>query len=120
MLTDVTTAGPPLLETVLADWRAKARVLDGAGHANDARLLDDFADAVAAAAEDYLRWVSEADARLRTGWSVDRLRARWHELAKEGHAEMRGRVRYYRALVLPRRPDVAAARARGLRGEGAA
>jgi hypothetical protein len=34
-----------------------------------------------------------------------------------GNAELRGRKRYYRAMIIPRRPDLEAAREAGRRGE---
>jgi hypothetical protein len=105
------------LETVLADWREKASVLRGVKHAHDAELIDAICDEVARSAEDYMRFVSEADAMLRSGKSADWLRARFAEWVEQGHAEKRKRVRYYRAVVIPRRPDLEAARDAGRRGE---
>ena len=105
------------LETVLADWREKASVLRGVKHTHDAELIDAICDEVARSAEDYLRFVSEPDAMLRSGKSADWLRARFSEWEQQGHAEMRKRVRYYRAVVVPRRPDLEAARAMGRKGE---
>ena len=105
------------LETVLADWREKASVLRGVKHAHDAELIDAICDDVARAAEDYMRFLSESDAMLRSGKSAAWLRARFHEWSEQGHAERRKGVRYYRALVVPRRPDLEAAREMGRRGD---
>ena len=105
------------LETVLADWREKASTLRSVKHQHDAELIDAICDEVARAAEDYMRFISEADAMLRSGKSADWLRARFVEWEQQGHGEIRKRVRYYRALVIPRRPDLEAAREAGRRGE---
>jgi hypothetical protein len=105
------------LETVLADWREKASVLRGVKHAHDAELIDAICDEVARAAEDYMRFLSETDAMLRSGKSAEWLRSRFPEWSSQGHAEKRKSVRYYRALVVPRRPDLEAAREQGRSGE---
>jgi hypothetical protein len=105
------------LETVLADWREKASTLRSVKHQHDAELIDAICDEVASAAEDYMRFLSETDAMLRSGKSAEWLRARFAEWASQGHAEKRKTVRYYRALVVPRRPDLEAARDAGRRGE---
>ena len=105
------------LEVVLADWREKASTLRSVRHQHDAELIDAIVDEVSRAAEDYLRYVSEPDAMLRSGKSADWLRARFADWCEQGHAEKRKGVRYYRALVVPRRPDLEAARDEGRRGE---
>jgi hypothetical protein len=105
------------LETVLADWREKASTLRSVRHAHDAELIDSICDEVSRSAEDYLRFLDETDAMLRSGKSADWLRARFEEWSKDGHAEKRQGRRFYRAVVIPRRPDLEAARAAGLRGE---
>ena len=104
------------LETVLADWREKAQTLRSVKHDHDADLIDALCSDVARAAEDYMRFVSESDAMLRSGKSAEWLRARFAEWAGQGHAEKRKGVRYYRALVVPRRPDLEAAREAGRTG----
>lgn len=104
------------LEQVLADERGDAAVLRARGHAHDAELIESVCNKVAAAARDYLTMLPEADARLWSGKSTEWLRARFPEWAALGHAELRGRVRYYRAIVLPRRARVVAAREAGRAG----
>ena len=105
------------LETVLADWHEKASVLRAVKHAHDAELIDAICDEVTRSAEDYLRFLSESDAMLRSGKSAEWLRARFTEWSDQGHAEKRKTVRYYRAIVVPRRPDLESARDQGRRGE---
>src|SRR5262245_51764522 len=81
------------LETVLADWREKASTLRSVKHQHDAELIDAICDDVARSTEDYTRFLSEADAMLRSGKSADWLRARFAEWAEQGHAEKRKTVR---------------------------
>jgi hypothetical protein len=105
------------LSTVLADAFAEARTLEQNRAAFSVDRVREILGGVAAAAEDYLKFISEDDARLQSGKSVAWLRARFNEWAELGHAEVRGRRRYYRAIVIPRRPDLEAARDAGRRGE---
>jgi hypothetical protein len=106
----------PALETVLADKREDAAVLRRLGHAHDADLIEGVCDAVATAAEEYLRWLSEGDATLQSGWSPDRLRRQFPAWERLGHAmydEKRRRI--YRQLIVPHRANTVAARERGRR-----
>jgi hypothetical protein len=101
------------LAQVLADFREEAQVLRRNRAAMSPDRCDEHADAIARAAEDYLRMISEGDARIRSGWSVPRLRALFPYLFAEGNAEWRGRTRYYRLVCIPPRPDLQAAREAG-------
>lgn len=105
------------LDQVIADMRAEADLLRRAGHTGQGDHLATFAARVTEATEDYRTFLSEADARLFSGLTSETLRKRfpaWHE---QGHARLNAKgKREYRQLVLPRRPDVAAARAAGRRG----
>lgn len=103
------------LEQVLADWRSDARVLGSRGHRHDEKIILDICEDVAAAAEEYLRFIPEPDARLRTNRSQEFLRARFAEWEAQGHAYKKGNVRYYRMLVLPPRANLSAAREEGRR-----
>lgn len=106
------------LEEVLANWRERASALRLCGHRAEAETIEGICDEVGAAGEDWLRWLSEDEARLRSGRSLDWLRARFAEWEQEGHAEKGpGGRRTYRQCVVPRRGDGAAAREAGLRGE---
>jgi hypothetical protein len=100
------------LETVLADWRETATALRRAD-SEKAALVDRICDAITAAAEDYLRWLSEADARLRSGWGLQRLRAHFPEWERGGNARRNGRKREYRQVVIPQRANTIAARDAG-------
>lgn len=112
--------GGEKLTQILADARGQAAVLRRHGHAEQADALEELCDKVDEATEDFRTFISEADAQLRSGWSAGRLRRHFAQWAEEGHAEMRRRIRYYRRLIVPRRPDLAAAREAGRRGGQAA
>lgn len=106
------------LEQVLADERGAAQVLRAKGDPRGADLIDGVVDRVRAAAEDFVTWLSEGDARLRSGRSMSWLRGRFAEWAESGHARMSAKnQREYRQVVVPRRANVSAAREAGRRGE---
>jgi hypothetical protein len=67
------------------------------------------------AAEDWLTFLSEPDAMLRSGHGERWLRSRFAEWAAQGHAEKRGKVRYYRACLIPQRGNPSAAHEAGRR-----
>lgn len=110
---------PDTLEQVLADAREEAAVLKRAGHPVQAGSIDKLCDAIAAAAEDYLTWLNEPDARLQSGWSVERLRGQFPRWLDQGLARLNGKRREYRALIIPRRANVSAAREAGRRAGAA-
>lgn len=105
------------LEQVLADARGELPLLRRRKASWDPDAIGEFLDRVASATEDFRRFISEDDARLQSGKSVAWLRARFNEWVDSGNAEKRGRKRYYRACIIPRRPDLEAARAAGRRGD---
>lgn len=104
------------LEQVLADARGELPLLRKRRAGWDPDAIAEFIDRVAATTEDYRKFISEEDARLQSGKSVAWLRARHSEWMDAGNAEYRNRKRYYRACVIPRRPDLSAAREAGRRG----
>jgi len=95
------TARP--LEQTLADWLEDAQVARRLGHEHDAELIERFAREVKAAAEDQLTWLSEAQVVVRSGCSARWWRARFPELAADGHARLREGRREYRQVAIPRR-----------------
>ena len=103
------------LEQVIADEREAAAILRGKGHPHDATLLEGLLDRVSAAAEDYITWLSEDDARLRSGHTVYWLRARFGGWESQGHARWNGRKREYMMLIIPQRTHPSAAREQGRR-----
>lgn len=101
------------LEQVLADYRGDAAVLRRRGHAKDAELIERLCDAVADAAEDFLTWLSEDDAMLRSGRSRAWLRAQFADWSRGGNARKDGARRVYRQAVIPQRANALSAREAG-------
>lgn len=103
------------LEQVLADERGDAAVLRRQGHVHQAEQLERICDRVSAAAEEFLRFLSEPQARSRSNKSTEWLRGRFAEWSAQGHAKKLNGVRYYRMIVIPTRANVSAAREEGRR-----
>jgi hypothetical protein len=101
------------LEQVLADARGDAAVLRRAGNAGQAEYIEQLCDRVADATEEYRRFVSEADACLRSSKTSAWFRSQFPRWQADGNAELRGRTRYYRLLIVPKRADLDAARSAG-------
>lgn len=102
------------LEDVIADAREDVEVLRRSGNAGQAEYVEKLLDAVYAASEDYVTWLSESDALLKSGLAERTLRRRFRELVDCGLARYNNhRGREYRACAVPSRPNLAAARARG-------
>jgi len=101
------------LEQVLADYRGEAAVLRRRGAGVVADALEEFAEQVARAAEDYLTWLSEADAMGRSGKSERWLRRRfgdWYDMGHARYSGRNGRAREYRQAVVPQRLHLEAMR----------
>jgi hypothetical protein len=94
------------LEQVIADRRSDADALARNLDARIAGILRNVLDEVEASARDYLTFLSEADAMLWSGKGAGFLRGRFTDWEKAGHAKLKGRARFYRAIVLPRRMQI--------------
>jgi hypothetical protein len=103
------------LEEVLEDERRQAKVLADNGHENDANLIRRVCDRAESAAAEYVNFMSEPEAILRTGKSERQLRRLYAELEPRGHAKKIGAMRYYRECILEPRKDLSAARKAGRR-----
>jgi len=103
------------LEDVMAAMRLDALVLRRYGEDQAAEQLEQYATRVEGATEDFRVWVSEPEARLRSGLSVAWLRKYFPEWEKTGLAKRVRRDRHYRALVIPPRVDIESAREAGRR-----
>lgn len=101
------------LEQVLADVRGEAQVLRKHGDARTADVIDQVIDRVRAAAEDYITWLEESDAELRSGHVTRWLRSRFPEWEALGHARREHGRRQYRQCVVPLRANRSAAREAG-------
>jgi hypothetical protein len=99
------------LGQVLTDWRGQASVLRMRGHPREAALIEQLCDEVRAAAVSYLEWLTEDEAMLRSDRSRAYFRSRFPQWESEQLAWLDGRRRRYRACIVPRRPDVEAAKA---------
>ena len=100
---------------VLGDERGQAAVLRANGHDHDAKIIERICDRFAEAAHEYLNFLSEGEAMLRTGKNERRLRHLYAELEPRGHAKRIGSTRYYRECMLEPRPNLSAAREAGRR-----
>ena len=103
------------LEQVLADWREDAAVLRQQGHRPQAESIESLVGDVVEAAHEYLTWIGEDDAMLRSGRSQTWLRGRFPEWERASHARRKGRKRWYRMLVVPYRANTSAAYEDGLK-----
>lgn len=102
------------LSQVLADAREDAALLRKHGHPEQADSIAKLCDAVAESARDYLWWLSESEAVLRSGRAIRWLRTRFREWESTGNARRDGKgTRQYRALVIPQRVHKSAAREAG-------
>ena len=104
------------LTTVLADALEEAQVLRVNGHVAQANSIERLADEVRKAAGDYLTFIPEHEAQLRSGFGPDFFRARRKQWVEDGLAEQRGRHWYYCRLIVPRRKLASIVRAEARRG----
>lgn len=103
------------LEQVIADARGEAAVLRKQGHGAQADSIERVCGDVAEAAHEFITWLSEGEAQLRSGRSGEWLRRHFAEWEAAGHARKDRRQRFYRMLIVPRRPDLESAREAGRR-----
>jgi hypothetical protein len=106
------------LEQVIADAREEAQILRSHGHATQAHSIEALCEKVAGSMRSFLTIMSENEAKLRSGWTTERLRSRFAEWESRGLAmlDAKGR-RVYREITVPARTQDDAARLRGERGE---
>lgn len=106
------------LGTVVADAREEVAVLKRMGNSAQAEYIEQLLDRIKASAEDFLTWLSEDKAYIKSGLSHRTLRRRFRELSDCGLARYNAHgSREYRSCAIPPRADAAAARAAGLAGE---
>lgn len=104
------------LEEVLSNLLGEAAVADRLGHHRDADLLRRVVTEVkGSSAEEYLNWLSEKEAVLRSNRTVAWLRKRFPEWERQQLARMNGRHRQYRQVAIPPAANLDAARADGRR-----
>lgn len=108
------------LAHIVAGWRGEAAVLKKHKQHALAAQLEQCADDVESAAADWLTWLSESDAMIRSGKSRDWLRVHFSEWEREGHARLHGRERRYRRVIVPVKRTLSHARAAGVAAAKAA
>lgn len=103
------------LGQIIADAREEARIIARMGNAQQAEYLTTLLDKISEAAEDYLTWLSEEKAHIKSGLSLRTLRRRFRELQETGLAQYDAKHRrQYRSCAIPSRPDVTGAKADAL------
>ncbi len=106
------------LGTVLASAREDVSILKKLGNGAQAEYIENLLDRVKESAEDYLAWLSEDEAYLKSGLSRRTLRRRFRELLDSGLARYGAHgAREYRSCAVPPRPDAALAKAAGFAGQ---
>jgi len=99
----------PELEDVLAELREDAEVLRRNGHTAQAISIEHACTRVAVAMRDYLDWLTEDEAMLKSGYTLGKLRKRFPEWAALTPAmarlkgEGRRAKRLYRRCIVPQR-----------------
>ncbi len=109
------TGGPATdLVTILADMASDADALERTGNLKQADYLRAAVARIRTAAEDYMTWLSEPDAILKSALSERTLRRRFRDMLDCGTARYGSkRQREYLSMCVPNRPDVQQQRARG-------
>lgn len=104
------------LEQVLADARGEAAVLRANKAAFSVERIEQLCERVQEAAGDYMRWLSESDAMIKSGLSGRTLRRRFPELleCELARYDVEGN-REYRACAIPPRASIGEQRDRGRR-----
>ena len=109
---------PGDLGSIVASAREDVQLLKRMGNAQQAAYIEQLLDQIRDAAEDFLTWLSEDKAYLKSGLSHRTLRRRFRELMDCGMARYSERgEREFRSCAIPPRADATAAKAAGLAGE---
>ena len=95
------------LEEVLARWLSDAAVLRRNDEKAKASLLERCSHDVQLAAADYLSWLTEEKAMVKSGKSREWLRKRWDKMRIDGNAKLNrdSKSRLYRSCAIPRQLD---------------
>lgn len=100
------------LEQILVDAREEAQMLRANRTGFGVDRVEEILKEVSVAAEPYITWLSEGDAAIRAGVSVDTMRGRFPAMERDGNARLAGRARQYRQCAVPQRAQTAAAASR--------
>lgn len=102
------------LAQVLADTRGEAAVLRANRAAFSVDRVEQLCERMAEAAGDYLRWLSESDAMIKSGLSRRTLRRRFRDFLECGLARYDAEgEREYRSCAIPPRASIGEQRERG-------
>ena len=102
------------IEQVLADAAEDVSTLEAYGHDKAAAAIGNILARVRASIAEFITWHDEAGAMLLSGRPRGFFTSRFPEWERRGLAERRGRGRrVYREVVIPKAPDLAAAREAG-------
>lgn len=105
-MTLVRGADTPLdLAAILGTMDEDAVVYARNGDLSRAAALRDRATEIRVAAADFLTWLSEDDAALRSGETPGRMRSLAVRYLASGHARRVNRKFLLRACIVPRRPS---------------
>lgn len=105
---------PLELRQVLANARGDAAVLRRAGNEGQAEYIEKLCDSVKESAEDYMTWLEESDAKLRSGWTDRTARRRFGELQECGLARWLDGRRQFKMCAVPPRSSPEEQKARGV------
>lgn len=97
-------------EQVLADARGDAAVLRRKGHSREAEEIESLCDRFAAAAEPWMKKLTEAEARMKSGRSIRWLRAQAPSWEAIGMAERDGNRWIFRDCIIQQRGHVSVVR----------
>lgn len=91
----------PSLDDTLKRWEVLAGAADDLHQPAVAKLVRDIVQSVRESAADYLTFLSEPDAKLRSGRALRWLRERYPVWEASGDAYTESGRRYYRQCVVP-------------------
>lgn len=91
------------IEDILDRYKNEAAILERRGHTNEAHLITSICQDVITVLDEYITWLSESTAQLRSGHGVPWLRDKFPAWEAAGHARMRAGKREYRLIIIPQR-----------------
>ena len=94
---------PADLADVIADWREDAAILRRRGDQRTAEVLEQCAADVTGVALEYIVWLSESEAQLRSGWTAGKVRSHARAFLHTPHVRTEKKGYWLRACIVPRR-----------------
>lgn len=96
------------LAHILAKRLDEAEVLERHGGAFSVQQIREFIAEIQTAGPEFITWLSEKEAMIRSGWSKPRLMTQFAQWEEQGYARKnpeRPKERQYLAVVVPVRQD---------------